>query len=264
MKVRLFVPMVLAFALVLTGQAAPDVAALKKEIDALKADQAALRKEVQELKSVLDPVLTQLIAKAGPLGKEVALAGLPAMGNAKAEVTVIEYSDYQCPFCLRYFSQTWPEVRKSYVETGKVRYLFSNFPLDSIHPQSFKAHEAAACAGDQGKYWEMHTQLFNNQRALLPAQLEKYAANIGLDVTAYKSCMESAKHAAKVRQDFSFAEGLGIEGTPTFVIGRAGTGDSKMKAVKVLVGAQPFNAFKEAIDAVLNEPPAAAALKDRQ
>lgn len=262
MKVRLFIPVLLAFALTLTAQAAPDAAALKKEIDALKAEQAALRKEVQELKSVLDPVLTQLIAKAGPLGKEVPLAGLPVMGNAKAEITVIEYSDYQCPFCARYFQQTFPDIRKNFVDTGKIRYMFSNFPLDSIHPQAFKAHEAAACAGDQGKYWEMHTQLFSNQKALLPAQLEKYAANIGLDVAAYKSCVESSKHAAKVRQEFSFASGLGIEGTPTFVIGRAGTGDAKMKAVKVLVGAQPFEAFKAAIDAVLNAP-AAAVLKDR-
>jgi protein-disulfide isomerase len=262
MKFRFLLPLILALAVMLTAQAAPDAAALKKEIDALKADQAALRKEVQELKSVLDPVLTQLIAKAGPLGKEVPLAGLPTMGNAKAEVTLIEYSDYQCPFCERYFLQTWPAIRKNYVDTGKIRYMFSNFPLDSIHPQAFKAHEAAACAGDQGKYWEMHIQLFSNQRALLPPQLEKYAANIGLNVGAYKSCVESSKYAAKVRHDFDAAANLGVEGTPTFVIGRAGTADSKMKAVKVLVGAQTFDTFKEAIDAVLSEP-AAAALKDR-
>ena len=254
--------MFLASTLLLTAQAAPDTAALKKEIDALKAEQAALRKELQELKSVLDPVLTQLIAKAGPLGKEVPLAGLPAMGNAKAEVTLIEYSDYQCPFCARYFQQTFPDIRKNYVETGKIRYMFSNFPLDSIHPQAFKAHEAAACAGDQSKYWEMHTQLFSNQRALLPAQLEKYAANIGMDVAIYKACVASSKHAAKVRQEFTTASNLGIEGTPTFVIGRAGTGDAKMKAAKVLVGAQTFETFKEAIDALLNEP-ASAVLKDR-
>ena len=252
----------LASAMGLIAQAMPDAAALKKEIDALKAEQTALRKELQELKSVLDPVLTQLIAKAGPLGKEVPLAGLPAMGNAKAEVTLIEYSDYQCPFCARYFQQTFPDIRKQFVETGKIRYMFSNFPLDSIHPQAFKAHEAAACAGDQGKYWEMHTQLFNNQRALLPAQLEKYAANIGMNVDTYKACVGSSKYAAKVRQEFNTAASLGIEGTPTFVIGRAGTGDTKMKASKVLVGAQSFETFKEAIDALLNEP-ATAVLKDR-
>lgn len=262
MKVRLLIPMLLASTLALTAQAAPDAAALKKEIDALKAEQAALREEVQELKSILDPVLKQLIAKRGPLGKEVPLAGLPAMGNAKAEVTVIEYSDYQCPFCARYFQETFAAIRKNFVDTGKIRYMFSNFPLDSIHPQAFKAHEAAACAGDQGKYWEMHTQLFNNQRALLPAQLEKYAANIGLDVTTYKACVSSSKYAAKVRQEFNAASGLGIEGTPTFVIGRAGTSDVRMKAAKVLVGAQPFDVFKEAIDALLNEP-ATAVLKDR-
>ena len=260
---RLFLAvLLLASSAACRGQA-PDNAALKREIDALKSDQAAMRKEMEGVKALLQRMLSQADGKAGPEGKEVNLAGLPAMGDPKATITVVEYSDYQCPFCGRYFAQTLPEIRKNYVQTGKVRYLFSNFPLDSIHPQAFKAHEAAACAGDQGKYWDMHTQLFNNQRSLSVPQLESYASKLGMDMSAYKSCMEGAKYAAKVRADFAAAASLGIEGTPTFIIGRAGAGDAKMVAAKVLVGAQSFEAFKEAIDSLLGTPKAPA-MKDRQ
>lgn len=245
------------------GQSQPDAAAMRKEIDALKADQAAMRKELDGMKSVLQRMISEMQGKAGPEGKEISLTGLPAMGDPKASITIVEYSDYQCPFCGRYFTQTLPEVRKSLVQTGKVRYLFSNFPLDSLHPQAFKAHEAAACAGDQGKYWEMHTQLFNNQRALAVPQLESYASKIGLDMGAYKVCMAANKFANKVRSDFSAAAGLGIEGTPTFLIGKTNAGDTKMVAVKVLVGAQPFEAFRDAVDSLMGVPKPPA-LKDRQ
>jgi protein-disulfide isomerase len=101
--------------------------------------------------------------------------GAPSMGNGDAKVTLIEFSDYQCSFCGRHFSQTLPRLMTEYVKTGKVKYVLRDFPLEPIHPLAFKAAEAARCASDQGKYWEMHDRLFSNQQALGPKDLPRHA-----------------------------------------------------------------------------------------
>jgi len=139
------------------------------------------------------------------------------------------------------------------VKTGKLRYVVRDFPLEAIHPEAFKAAEAAHCGGDQGKYWEMHERLFANQRALAPGDLPGHAGSVGLDVAKFQQCLESGKHAARVRQNLADGQKAGVRGTPTFFLGVAEGGTGKVDVLRVIRGAQQFAAFKSAVDAALAE-----------
>src|SRR6266404_441152 len=154
------------------------------------------------------------------------VADAPTLGNADAPVTLVEFSDYQCPFCQRFFATTLSALKKHYVDTGKVRYVFRDFPLDQIHPQARKAAEAAHCAGDQGKYWEVHDLLFQNQRALAPSELSEHARNLGLDAAAFDACLGSHKQAARVSKGHTDGMAAGVQGTPGFVVAKTQPGDS--------------------------------------
>jgi protein-disulfide isomerase len=174
---------------------------------------------------------------SGPV--DVSEAGNPSMGDAKAPVTIIEFSDFECPFCGRYVTQTYPQIKKDYVDTGKVRIVFRDYPLP-FHSNAQKAAEAAECADDQGKFWEMHSKLFSNQQALSVANLKKYAGELALDQTKFDECLDSGKHAAEVQQDLADGSAAGVSGTPSFFVNGM-----------LLVGAQPYSEFKKLIDAEL-------------
>lgn len=142
-----------------------------------------------------------------------------------------------------------PEIEKEYVNTGKVKYIFKDFPL-VMHKNAFKASEASLCAGDQGKFWEMHDRLFANQTALSPDDLLKHAESVGLDMAKFKECLDSGKFADEIKKDMAEAQKAGITGTPAFLLGFIEP-DGKVKAVKKISGAQPYSAFKEAIEELL-------------
>lgn len=144
-----------------------------------------------------------------------------------------------------------PQIEKEYIQTGKLRYAFRNFPLESLHPQAFKAAEASICAAEQGKFWPMHDQLFSNQRALGLEDLQRHAQAIGLNAARFRQCLESGKYAGKVRQDQSDGQKVGIRGTPYFAIGYP-DGNDRVKVAKIISGAYPFQSFKEAIDSLLS------------
>jgi len=145
-----------------------------------------------------------------------------------------------------------PQIEQEYIKTGKVKYVVRDFPLESIHKDAFKAAEAAHCAGDQGAYWEMHTRLFANQRALGPKDLPQHAQAQGLDVPMFQRCLESGKYAARIRKDLEDGQRAGVTGTPGFFLGVTGSNDPKVKILRVLKGAQPYASFKEAIDTLLS------------
>ncbi len=155
---------------------------------------------------------------------------------------------------------TLPQIQRDYINTGKVKYVFRDLPLESIHKQAFKAHEAANCAGDQGKYWEMHDQLFTNQKKMRRKDLSAYAKAIGLsayakaiglNLSVFEGCMDSGKHVKRIRKDIASAVDVGIRGTPTFLLGYTESDPSKVKAVKMLRGAQPYRQFQQAFDQLL-------------
>jgi protein-disulfide isomerase len=122
--------------------------------------------------------------------------GAQSQGDTTAKVTLIEFSDYQCPFCGRYANETYTKLIDQYVKTGKVRYVLRNFPLAQMHPLAEKAAEAAECAGEQGKYWEMHERLFKNQQALDAKEMTGHAAVLGLDQAKFQLCLDGGKFAA--------------------------------------------------------------------
>ena len=132
-----------------------------------------------------------------------------------------------------------------------MKYVLRDFPLQAIHPLAFKAAEAAHCAGDQGKYWEMHDRLFANQQALGPEDLPRHAEAVGLDMIRFQECVEKETHAAKIRQDLSDGEKAGVRGTPAFFLGLTDPNGSQVKALRSVTGAQPYPAFKAVIDSLL-------------
>jgi protein-disulfide isomerase len=231
------------------AQKPDDVAAMKKDIEALKAGQDQLRKDIEELKALLKPGPESAIMAAPP-GMTAPIADAPVRGAAAAQVIMLEFSDYECPFCGRFVRDTFPAIDQEYIQTGKVKHLFRAFPLESIHKNAFKAHEAAMCAGAQGKYWALHSQLFGNQKALGQADLSKYAQAAGLDTAAFEACLASGKMAPRVQADIEFGNKLGISGTPLFLIGKPGP-NGEMTVLKGISGAQPFSVFKKAIDDVI-------------
>jgi protein-disulfide isomerase len=254
MKTRLLGRLLLATVLVSPGapsalaQSGDDLNALKKDVDSLKEGQAAIQRELQEIKALL----RARTAGVGPQNVVLAVNGHPTKGGKDAKLTLIEFSDYQCPFCGRYFRETLPLIQKEYVETGKLRYVFRDFPIESIHPKAFKAAEAAKCAGEQGKYWEVHDRLFANQSALSPADLTGHARAVDLDVAKFEQCLESGRTGASIRQDLADAQKAGVRGTPSFFLGLTPPNGEGVKTLRMISGAQPYAAFKEAIDSLLS------------
>src|SRR2546426_8942793 len=143
------------------------------------------------------------------------------LGRADAPVTLVEFSDYQCPFCQRFFAATLSALKKHYVDTGKVRYVFRDFPLDQLHPQARKAAEAAHCAGEQRKYWEMHDTLYRNQRALQVEHLKEFALELSLNGNAFNTCLDGGRHPATVSQHHAAGSRPGVTRTPAFLVGKS-------------------------------------------
>jgi protein-disulfide isomerase len=165
---------------------------------------------------------------------EVSTDGAPIRGAADAPVTVVEFSDFECPFC----KQTHPTLKQLLERyPGKVRLAYRDFPLDSIHPQARRAAEAARCAQDQGKFWEYHDLLFTQSPQLAPEDLRRYAGQVGVDVTKFDSCLAAGTHKAAVQRDLEEGNRLGITGTPAFFVNG-----------RTLTGAQPLEAFTRLIE----------------
>ena len=231
-----------------------EVAALRREVQALREQQAQMQKELAAIKNFLQSLL-QPRAQAGEMpgivGVSVPTAGEPALGSATAKVTVMEVSDYHCPFCKRQTQQTFPQLQAEYVNTGKVRFVFVDYPIAQLHPTAHRAHEAAACAGDQGKFWEMHASLFAQPPSKSDSDLVAQAKNIGLDMAQFGNCFLGGKHAGAVKESVARMEQFGIGGTPMTLIGLTPAPGQPMKVVKYIYGAKPFSEFKAAIDALL-------------
>ncbi len=226
-----------------------DVAAMKAELERVKADLEAVKKQLEQLRQAGQEPRQNVPAASGPV--RASIADAPARGRAEAPVTLVEFSDYQCPFCQRFFTTTLPILMKEYVDTGKVRYVFRDFPLDQLHPQARKAAEASHCAGEQGKYWEMHEVIFRNQRALAGPQLAEHAIAVGVEKTKFDECLASGRYAARVARGLTDGAAVGVRGTPTFVVGRTKPGD--FVEGTAIRGAHPLDAFRRIIDQTLNE-----------
>jgi protein-disulfide isomerase len=172
-----------------------------------------------------------------------------AKGSEDAPVTIVEFSDYQCPFCRRWFNESLPEIQENYIDTGKVRFLYRDFPL-SFHPMAVPFAEAARCAGDQEKYWEMHDKIFEEQdkfgsgtiTSITLDDIKQWAEDLGLNTEEFNSCLDSGKYKQAIQDDFTAGSNLGVSGTPTFFING-----------QKIVGAQPYSTFEQLIESFLNQ-----------
>jgi len=193
----------------------------------------------------------QPLPSTGGIGSKISVSvdDDPVIGDPNAPITIIEFSDFECPFCGRFFSQTLPQVKSEYIDTGKAKLVYRDFPLSQIHPSAQIAGEAAECADDQGKFWEFHDLVFENQQQWISGDAEgtfkNFAQQLSLDTSEFNSCLDSGKHKSEVQKDLQDGISAGVSGTPTFFVGNDKDGYQK------LVGAQPFSAFQAAIEAAL-------------
>jgi len=163
-----------------------------------------------------------------------------ALGNENASLTIVEYSDYECPFCSRFYRETFPQLKEDYIDTGKVYYVHRNFPLTQIHANAQKSAEAAVCAEQQGAFWEMTDNLSVQRVQGGPAKYKQYAGELGLDMEAFSDCLDSGRAGERVRQEAQQGVAQGVRSTPSFVIDG-----------EVISGAQPYDVFKQLLDSKL-------------
>lgn len=179
----------------------------------------------------------------------VSLSDDPVKGNPNAPVTIVEFSDFQCPFCARFFAQTLPQIQQDYIDSGKVKLVFRDFPIESIHANAKAASIAAECADDQNMFWQYHDRLFEGQTqwARLSANdaantFKQYATELGLNSENFDSCFTSTKYSDEINEDFRNGANYGVTGTPAFFIGNDKDG------YVILIGAKPYSAFQQVID----------------
>lgn len=228
-----------------SAQSPKDVEGMRKELEALKAQQAEMQKSLDEIREFLRAATGGRFGAPSLVNSVFDISGLPARGDVKAPVTIVEVSDYHCPFCRRHVQQTQPRIYSELVDKGKVRHVFVHYPIAQLHPDAYRSHEAALCANDQGKFWDLHTKLFDKPLKTVD-ELTELAQSSGLDTTKFRACLDSSKHAKEVEASVDRISKMNINGTPMFFVAK-NTGD-KITIAKVIEGAQPFQAFKEAVD----------------
>ena len=206
-----------------------------------RSELSAMRATQQELMAVLD-------AARGSAAIDV--SGDPALGSDDAIVTLIEFSDYECPFCIRHFTQTMGQIDEQFIRTGRIQYVFKDFPIAQLHPEAVRAHQAARCAAEQGKFWDLHPRLFSAPGTHTPEQLERHATEAGVALDAYRACMASNQTMAEVRASVDTAVQLGANGTPSFFVGLRDPKTHQVRVLQGLSGAQPFEEFEKVIQAV--------------
>jgi len=229
-----------SYKLLFPPQSSNEIKVLQEQVQKIQTQLTRLQEELAQLTEALTPL---------PPGVERVEAVMspdddPQMGSADAHVIIIEFSDFQCPYCKRFWEQPLPQLKKAYVETGKVKLVYRDFPL-GFHQNAQPAAEATECADEQGAYWPMHDLLFKNQAewvgdSLVKELFRRYSEELGLDVAKFSDCLDSGQYAEEVKKDYQDGVAYGVEGTPTFFI----------NGYK-LVGAQPFEVFKKILEAKL-------------
>lgn len=240
---------------------ADQMKALGEQIAALQTLVTSQQASIQALQKALSQMQAQLAAlkraqppppQEPPGPRTTSIAGNPVMGNPKAPLTIIEFSDFQCPFCSRWHHDTFPQLKKDYIDTGKVRFSYRDLPLTSIHPRALPAALAAECANEQGRFWEYHDRLFENQTSMSDENLLKWAGDLKLNTDAFTACMTTQKYKAEIERDAADAQKVGINGTPGFIVGLSRP-DGSVEGIYIS-GAVPYNVFTQAIESLLKAP----------
>ena len=200
-------------------------------------------KELRQIRQLLEKQQAQAPQAQGEqvVKAKVNLEGFAMLGSKEAPLTIVEFTDYQCPFCQRFHTTAFPELKKNYIDTGKVRFYSRDMPLD-FHPDAMRAAEAARCASDQGQFWQLRDVMGANPNKLDMDSLVADVTNLKMDVKAFRACVESEKYKSAVQTDVMEAMKIGANGTPTFVVGKS-TPDGVDG--ELMVGAQPYPMFDQ-------------------
>jgi len=174
-----------------------------------------------------------------------------SIGRQDAPLLMVEYSDYQCPFCRQYHVSTFDQIKKNYVDSGRVRYVNRDFPL-AFHENARRAAMAARCAGEQGRFWELRHAMIENANQLGGQNISKYAGDTKLEMSGFQTCLDSGRYAQDVDRDLEEGAQAGVSGTPSFVVGRLVNG--RLEGVRV-VGAMPYQNFASTLDEALSKIP---------
>lgn len=213
----------------------------------------AILKELRQIRQALEkqppPAQAAQLKPAPQQDKtgKVNIDSTNALGKDNAPLTMVIFTDYQCPFCKRFETQTFTEIKKNWIDTGKLRYVVHDQPLD-FHPYAMKAAEATRCAGEQGKFWELREKIVTNAEQLQREKLPDYAQQAGLDVGKFNACLDSGRHTEKIKAEITEASAQGITGTPSFIIGKS---NGRMLEGALLVGAMPYVVFEQKLNELL-------------
>ena len=229
------------------AEQAQDLRHLQIQVQRLEMQQKQILDSLEELKKLARGGGGPPPVKAP---EKVSVAGESFRGNSGASLAIIEYADFECPYCRRFEHDTFPQLRDAYINTGKVKYFYRDFPL-AFHEHSMSAAQAARCAGEQGKFWEMHDSLFEEPAALNPDDVQRRAGAIGLDVGRLSACAGGAHPGGTIEKTMAEAARMQINGTPTFLIGTIAANGELVNVKETMVGAYPFEAFKAKIEPLL-------------
>ena len=232
---------------------AGDLESLRSEIQALQEGQRAIQEDLKALKELLTS-RNRPRKTVEEVSLTINIQDAPSKGSQQAKVGLVEFTDYQCPYCARHATSVLPQIEQNFIESGKIQYVLRDFPIASLHPHAGKAHEAAHCAGEQGKYWQMHDQLFFHQKALGPEHLAEYSEKAGVsDRPAFEACLESGRYHQRARENITEGTEAGVRGTPSFLLGLKDR-EGNVEVVKLIRGAQPYSVFQEQIERLLSSP----------
>jgi protein-disulfide isomerase len=220
-----------------------EASALAKRVSALEDEIKAIREQLDSIRSLSLPK-----QNVSALNAELHVDGASIIGEQTAKLIVVEFSDYECPFCKISFNRIIPELTTQYIRTGKVRYLVRDFPL---HPGALKAAEAAHCAGDQGQFWLMHDRMMSSSDALDRKSLSVDAQDFDLDMASFDKCLDLGKYSREVQEEMAQGMMAGVAGTPTFFLGTIDAKGQTVKIVQKIDGAVRFATLRRAIDGLL-------------
>jgi protein-disulfide isomerase len=197
--------------------------------------------------------LVLLVTPPGMSQPSIDIGNSPSLkGNKDAKAVLLEFADYQCPFCARFYRETFPRIEKNYILTGKIKFIYRNFPLERSHPYALKAAEAAICSGEQGKFWAMHTRLFDLQDTRYFNDWERHAQALALDAVKFARCLEDEATALKIKTDLADGKRAGVKVTPTFLFGVADSKTSRATIFDKIEGAQDYSNFKAVLDHLID------------
>ena len=238
---------------------------LQAQIDELRQGQAQIQKDMAELKALVQERATKPetpAARIPPPTVSLNVYGEPFKGSPLARVAILEYSDFDCTYCATYAKEIYPLIDHAYIQAGTVKYFFRDLPGDE-HPNALFKARMARCAGDQNRFWEAHDRLFRDQKPFDGPGLTQFIKDLGLDESTFKACISSDSYIEAIQRSARLANNMRINGTPAFLIGTLSEDGSVLRAAKVFLGAESFDAFRKLLDELLKPVEKATAASPR-